>query len=292
MTTPKVKPEDFIPDKVADAERGDALAQEQEAFTRGGNVSGISEEDMDELSDYGLVESKPPSFRKGMRCALLLRISRIRRKDYKNKWEEELQKVEEQKLLNQEQVLRSLIKVNGLILDPKHIYKEQHTGREGDDKREVFKEVLDAAAREEFDIILLWAADRLTREGGWKMIGYCKQLEAHKIKVYTQVHGWLDISNPFKELLVYTIGQMALIESVMISIRVRRARKRLEKAKRLDPSIKLGGKEKVEVSADDLAYIQRVHGLGYSYAQIADAFKFTNPKITEWVIKRALGKVK
>jgi DNA invertase Pin-like site-specific DNA recombinase len=191
------------------------------------------------------------------------------------------------KIENQQGVMQKVIDIYNLKLvhEP---FVEVHTGREGADKRPVLREILEMADRKEFEALLVWAPDRITREGGWNLIGYLKRMSANNIFVYTYLHNWLDIRTPQNEILVYFYGQMARIESDLNSMRVKRSRQRRikdAKAKNVQPN--LGGKKKVVLNEAEMAEFKKLRfEQGASLDIVFDSLNTMNPAITIKVLRR------
>ena len=57
-------------------------------------------------------------------------------------------------------------------------YVDHASGGKGTDKRPRFAAMLDDAHRRKFDLVLVWALDRLTREGMVATVGYLQRLAA------------------------------------------------------------------------------------------------------------------
>ena len=56
--------------------------------------------------------------------------------------------------------------------------------------------VLAAAHRREFDVLLVWSLDRLSREGITPMLGYLNQLKTAGARVLSHQETWLDTTAP------------------------------------------------------------------------------------------------
>lgn len=81
--------------------------------------------------------------------------------------------------------------------------------------------LLDAAHRREFDTVLLWALDRLSREGIGPMVSYLERFKAAGIAVKSHQESWLDTESPVSDLLIAIFGWVARQERERIAERVK-----------------------------------------------------------------------
>lgn len=127
--------------------------------------------------------------------------------------------------------------------------------------------LLEDAHKRKFDTLLIWALDRLSREGIAKMLGYLEQLNGYGIRVLSHQEPWLDTSGPIADLLLAIFAWVAQQERERIRERVKAG---LERAK-------LSGKTlgRPQVSFD-LPYIQILKSKGKSIRQIAEQLE-TSP---------------
>ena len=79
--------------------------------------------------------------------------------------------------------------------------------------------VLTAAHRREFDVLLVWALDRVSREG--RLVGYVGQFRAAGIRVLSHQEPWLDTGGPVGELVLAIFAWVAKQERDRIGERVR-----------------------------------------------------------------------
>src|SRR5688572_2263598 len=79
-------------------------------------------------------------------------------------------------------------------------YVDQASGTRAD--RAGLRALLDAAHRREFDGVLIWALDRLSREGIGPMVSYLERFKAAGIVVKSHQESWLDTESPVTDLLL------------------------------------------------------------------------------------------
>ena len=123
---------------------------------------------------------------------------------------------------NQERELRQW--AGRLGLEVVAVYAETVSGARSD--RVALAAVLTAAHRREFDVLLVWALDRVSREGIGRMVGYVEQLRAAGIRVLSHQEPWLDTGGPVGELVFAIFAWVAKQERERIGERVRAGQSR------------------------------------------------------------------
>jgi len=118
---------------------------------------------------------------------------------------------------NQERELRQW--AGRLGLEVVAVYADTMSGARSD--RAALAAVLIAAHRREFDVLLVWALDRVSREGIGRMVGYVEQLRAARIRVLSHQEPWLDTGGPVGELVLAIFAWVAKQERERIGERVR-----------------------------------------------------------------------
>jgi len=153
------------------------------------------------------------------RAALLLRVSTDR-----------------QTPENQRAALERMAAVRGL--EVVEVYEEVVSG--ASIRRDVLDEVLAAAHRGEFSVLLVWALDRLSRRGVLHTLGVIDDLARRGVRVLSASEPWTDVDGPVRELLVSIFAWVArqererLRERVLAGLdRARREGKRIGRPKRL-----------------------------------------------------------
>ncbi len=137
---------------------------------------------------------------RAVRAALYLRVS-----------------TRDQSVENQERDLRQW--ADRLRINVAHVYTDTASGARGD--RAALAEVLAAPHQREYDILLIWALDRLSREGIGPMLRYLGQLRAVGVRVMSLEESWVDTASPMWELLVAVFAWTAKQERERIGERVR-----------------------------------------------------------------------
>jgi DNA invertase Pin-like site-specific DNA recombinase len=111
----------------------------------------------------------------------------------------------EQTVANQELELRRWAERRGLEIAK--VYAETASGARGD--RVALAAVLAGAHRREFDVLLIWSLDRLSREGIGPMVRYMDQLRTTGVRVQSHQEAWVDTSSPVWDLLLAVFAWVA-----------------------------------------------------------------------------------
>jgi putative DNA-invertase from lambdoid prophage Rac len=118
---------------------------------------------------------------------------------------------EEQTTENQSPVLEGWAKSRGW--EVVKIYQEEASAWKAGRQKELAR-LLEDARHGEFDIVLVWALDRLTRAGIPAIFQLLDSLASYQVKVFSYQESWTEQPNqPMYELLVSIFGWVAKQES-------------------------------------------------------------------------------
>jgi DNA invertase Pin-like site-specific DNA recombinase len=137
-------------------------------------------------------------------------------------------------------------------------YVDEASGKRSD--RPQFQQMLQAASKREFDVLLFWALDRLTREGALATLRYLELLTSYQVGYRSFMEAYLDSVGPFRDAVVAILASVARQERLRLSERVTAG---LARAKREG---RTGGRPRASCDRD------RIHALrqsGHSLGQIA-----------------------
>jgi DNA invertase Pin-like site-specific DNA recombinase len=98
-------------------------------------------------------------------------------------------------------------------------YVDHESGGKSD--RAEFRRLLADAAQRWFDLVLVWALDRLTREGVAETFEYIKRLTSHGVQFVSFTEEHFRTTGPAGELMIAVAAWIAKQERVRISERVR-----------------------------------------------------------------------
>jgi len=166
----------------------------------------------------------------------------------------------DQSVENQERELRQW--AGRLGLEVVAVYADTMSGARSD--RAALAAVLIAAHRREFDVLLVWALDRVSREGIGRMVGYVEQLRAARIRVLSHQEPWLDTGGPVGELVLAIFAWVAKQERERIGERVRAGQTRARAQ-----GVHIGRRPRLV----DVEEVRRRRAAGHGWRRIARALK-------------------
>lgn len=98
-----------------------------------------------------------------------------------------------------------------------HEFVDRASGKRGD--REQFQSMLGAASRREFDVLLFWSLDRLSREGTVETLNHLQRLTGYGVNYRSFTEQYLDSTGIFKEAVIGILAAVAKQERVRLSER-------------------------------------------------------------------------
>lgn len=160
---------------------------------------------------------------------------------------------------NQLRQLRQFASTQGWTITAEYV--DRASGKRSD--REQFLKMFEAASRREFDVLLFWSLDRLSREGTVETLNHLQRLTGYGVNYRSFTEQYLDSTGIFKEAVIGILAAVAKQERVRLSERTIAG---LERAKAQG---RVGGRPK---ASDDPKTLHKVHELreqGQSIRQIA-----------------------
>jgi DNA invertase Pin-like site-specific DNA recombinase len=140
-------------------------------------------------------------------------------------------------------------------------YVDRASGKRGD--REQFQKMFAAASRREFDVLLFWSLDRLSREGTVETLNHLQRLTSYGVNYRSFTEQYLDSTGIFKEAVIGILAAVAKQERVRLSERTIAG---LERAKAQG---RIGGRPKTEENLKIVKTLHTLRGQGKSIRQIA-----------------------
>lgn len=161
---------------------------------------------------------------------------------------------------NQLRQLRTFAETQGWTV--LHEYVDRASGKSGD--REEFQKMFSAASRREFDCLLFWSLDRLSREGTVETLNHLQRLTSYGVNYRSFTEQYLDSTGIFKEAVIGILAAVAKQERVRLSERT------IAGLQRAKAQGRVGGRPKAEEAEPKLtAKIQRLRAQGRSIRAIA-----------------------
>ena len=124
----------------------------------------------------------------------------------------------EQEVENQTAALTKWAKQRGFKVVA--IFEEEESAWRAGHQKELANLLRDAR-RQRFGIVLVWALDRLSREGSLAILTLVHRLGAHGVKVLSYQEGWTEAPGELGELLYALTGWVARMESQRLSERTK-----------------------------------------------------------------------
>lgn len=111
---------------------------------------------------------------------------------------------------NQTIVLTEWAKQRGFeVID---IYEEEESGWKVGHQKELAKLLVDAR-KGRFSVVLVWALDRLSREGAHAILSIIHRLNPYRVRVLSYQESWTEAPGELGELLYAIAGWVARMES-------------------------------------------------------------------------------
>lgn len=99
----------------------------------------------------------------------------------------------------------------------------------GNSDRPSFKQMMGEVHQRHFDVILIWALDRFSREGMNQTLSYIEQLKNYKTALVSYQERWLDTTQPgVGDIMIAIMSWMAAEERKRISDRTKAALHKLK----------------------------------------------------------------
>jgi DNA invertase Pin-like site-specific DNA recombinase len=114
---------------------------------------------------------------------------------------------------NQTDQLRAFAPTQGWTIT--HEYVDRATGKHSD--REQFQQMFEAASRREFDVLLFWSLDRLSREGTVETLNHLQRLTHYGVHWRSYTEQYLDSTGIFREAVIGILAAVAKQERLRIS---------------------------------------------------------------------------
>jgi DNA invertase Pin-like site-specific DNA recombinase len=140
-------------------------------------------------------------------------------------------------------------------------YSDEMSGSKSEKDRPGFRLMFEAASRRQFDVLLFWSLDRLSREGVLPTLTYLQRLTGSGIKWRSYSEQYIDSCGVFADAVISIMATIAKQE------RVRRSERTKAGLERTRAKGTVLGRRRVEV---DAAKIRQLREQGLSWSQVAD----------------------
>ena len=127
-------------------------------------------------------------------------------------------------------------------------------------ERPKFKEMIEAASRREFDLVLFWSLDRFSREGVLETLQHLQKLTSYGVGWKSFTEQYLDSCGVFRDAVLSILATIAKQERIRLSERTVAGLERARKQGRI------GGRPRV---VTDRRKVAQLRAAGKSLGQIA-----------------------
>jgi putative DNA-invertase from lambdoid prophage Rac len=103
----------------------------------------------------------------------------------------------------------------------KDTIRDVSSGGKSVGERQGLRQVFDSAHRKQFDVLLFWSLDRLSREGTRATINYLTRLEEYGVDWHSYTEQYLSSLGAFKDVVISLLATLGAQEKVRISERTR-----------------------------------------------------------------------
>jgi len=145
----------------------------------------------------------------------------------------------EQETANQTAILQEWAARRGF--DIVAVYSEEESAWKAGHQHELAR-LMEDARKHRFDIVLVWALDRLTREGPLALLKLIDAFKRHGVRVFSYQEPWTEAPGELGDLLFAIVGWVARMESQRRSERTKAGMVR--RARELGGQLPVRGKDK------------------------------------------------
>jgi DNA invertase Pin-like site-specific DNA recombinase len=156
-------------------------------------------------------------------------------------------------------------------------YIDRATGKNSD--RDAFKELFVDASRRKFDVVIVWALDRMSREGIGSTFEHLKRLKGYGVAFESYTEPQFRTTGPggemFAELMIAIVAWMAKQERLQISERTKAGLERARRAGRIGGRRpKVFDRERAEkLRATGMSWRAMAREMGIAHSTIRDALE-------------------
>jgi DNA invertase Pin-like site-specific DNA recombinase len=160
-------------------------------------------------------------------------------------------------------------------------YTDRASGKRGD--RVQFQKMFEAASRREFNVLLFWSLDRLSREGTVETLNHLQRLTGYGVNYRSFTEQYLDSTGIFKEAVIGILAAVAKQERVRLSERT------IAGLQRARAQGRVGGRPRVEDNPLTMRTLRQLRWRGHSIRQIAAEMKISVGTVAKLVRTTRLG---
>jgi DNA invertase Pin-like site-specific DNA recombinase len=140
-------------------------------------------------------------------------------------------------------------------------FVDRASGKRSD--REQFQKMFVSASKREFDVLLFWSLDRLSREGVVETLNHLQRLTGYGVNYRSYTEQYLDSTGIFKEAVIGILAAVAKQERVRLSERT------IAGLQRAKAQGRVGGRPKAEDDPILMRRFGKLRDAGLSTRKIA-----------------------
>ena len=152
-------------------------------------------------------------------------------------------------------------------------YVDYESGKNQD--RPQFRQLFADAAQRQFDVLLFWSLDRLSREGALATLQYLNTLSSYGVGYRSFAEPYLDSGGIFKDAVIAILGTVAKQERLRISERVKagQARARAEGKELGRPRRVFDRQQVIQLRGQGLSFRKIAASLGVGEGTVRRAYR-------------------
>ncbi len=139
-----------------------------------------------------------------------------------------------------------------------------------------FTAMFDAARRHDFDLVLFWSLDRLSREGVLQTLQHLQALDAAGVGWKSYSEQYLDSTGVFKDAVISILATVAKQERIRLVERIQAGLRQARARRKVDKTLPPFGRPRLVV---DRARVQEMQDRGLSVRVIAERLKVSKSTI-------------
>ena len=144
-------------------------------------------------------------------------------------------------------------------------YVEHESGRKGTKGRKQLARLFDDAGKRKFDLVLVWALDRFSREGTIETMQHLRRLTSYGVSFHSYTEPLLSTDNEMvRDIVLAVLASSAKMEAQKISTRTK-----VGLARARAQGITLGRPTVEEAKAGNVAKARRLLGEGKGICKVA-----------------------
>ncbi|NLX25487.1 MAG: recombinase family protein [Lentisphaerae bacterium] len=158
------------------------------------------------------------------------------------------------------------------------IIKDKMSGTKSAKDRPGLDKVMKLAARQQFDVLLFWSLDRLSREGTRQTLGYLQTLSDRGVKWHSYTEEYLSSLGAFADVVVSILSTLAKQERIRISERTKAG---LKRAKAEGKTLGRRKGERSPKTLDRARLVKQLRAEGHSFGKIGQQLGITKQRAAQ-----------